>query len=535
MEEKILPKFVLPSPKFDRPNGVNKAPHLYLTPSGMTLLPRAKQPPPMYGARGSTVPAKYLTQDQSSPVSVPETPPIYKSPPRSEYCHTCCMELATSEDMKRHLEQHESCPADDCDFESLHNILERHIEANHITGAYKKVKKVWTQEELAAWKAERRKRFPTAANVELARLAKEQRIKRGERLEASKSRFGNREDRQRTRPKGDKKERFDPKNRKKRNAKGKATEKKKNVGSSKKSTDKTNQSRETSTQSTNLNKECEETKDEDRNLIENAKFCGTGHMTDYQHFNKKNQKKDNALFGLLGMYGSDSEEESETEGENQDQDEAKQIIQEKTTLKSSKTESSKPTEKDPIHDNTDLKLEPNLSIDNYSSEASTKPVPIQDMETREDFTSVTENTSFLNEVPQEDINEITESGIEKVPPTREDHCSSDEAPNEEPFQRVTEAIRESSPPKTEPKECQPQTAPKRIAPKRINGLNYKRARKQTQQNTMLSKLLESDIRHERNVLLQCVRHVCERNFFGIGQTTEKKRLKLNGTRLVINL
>lgn len=32
-------------------------------------------------------------------------------------------------------------------------------------------------------------RFPTAANVELARLAKEQRIKRGERLEASKSRF----------------------------------------------------------------------------------------------------------------------------------------------------------------------------------------------------------------------------------------------------------------------------------------------------------------------------------------------------------
>lgn len=30
----------------------------------MTLLPRAKQPPPMYGARGSTVPAKYLNQHQ---------------------------------------------------------------------------------------------------------------------------------------------------------------------------------------------------------------------------------------------------------------------------------------------------------------------------------------------------------------------------------------------------------------------------------------------------------------------------------------
>jgi len=66
MEEKVQPKFVLPSPKFDKPNGASKANHLYLTPSGMTLLPRAKQPPPMYGARGSTVPAKYLAQENVS-------------------------------------------------------------------------------------------------------------------------------------------------------------------------------------------------------------------------------------------------------------------------------------------------------------------------------------------------------------------------------------------------------------------------------------------------------------------------------------
>lgn len=68
------------------------------------------------------------------------------------------MELANSQDMKLHLEQHEFCPADDCDFAALHNILERHIEANHITGTYVKVKKIWSEEELAAWRAERRKK-----------------------------------------------------------------------------------------------------------------------------------------------------------------------------------------------------------------------------------------------------------------------------------------------------------------------------------------------------------------------------------------
>lgn len=90
---------------------------------------------------------------------MPETPPIYEGPPVSEHCYTCGMQLANSQDMKRHLEQHEECPAENCDFAALHNILERHIEANHITGAYKKVKKVWTAEDLAAWRAERRKRL----------------------------------------------------------------------------------------------------------------------------------------------------------------------------------------------------------------------------------------------------------------------------------------------------------------------------------------------------------------------------------------
>ncbi|XP_016967272.3 FMR1-interacting protein NUFIP1 [Drosophila biarmipes] len=515
MEEKVQPKFVLPSPKFDKPNGAAKANHLYLTPSGMTLLPRAKQPPPMYGARGSTVPAKYLAQEnftaQSSAVSVPETPPIHHSPPRPEFCHSCGMELANVQDMKRHLEQHESCPADDCDFSALHNVLERHIEANHITGAYKKVKKVWTDEELAAWRTERRKRFPTATNVELARLAKEQRIKRGERLEASKSRFGNREDRQRTRPKGDHKERFDPKNRRKRGIKGKSFEKKKPAGSTNQVTDKSKETKKVIKATEEIQSD---QKEERPNFTENGKFRGTGSMEDYQHVKPKVHKKDNALFGLLGMYGSDSEEESESECEDQGQQVG--AIQDKDIqLGVVKVEPHEHTASSPSHDDSPQKLEIKIAKEGLHTETS------QDDANRDEQTR-DEPTPTLESSAQKHIDRISASILESESPTREEAASSDEAPDEEPFQRTTETISEPTPPKAEPKECKLTTAPKRAAPKRVYGLNYKRARKQTQQNTMLSKLLESEIRHERNVLLQCVRHVCEMNFFGIGQTKEKK-------------
>ncbi|XP_017041576.2 nuclear fragile X mental retardation-interacting protein 1 [Drosophila ficusphila] len=525
MEEKVQPKFVLPSPKFDKPNGANKASHLYLTPSGMTLLPRAKQPPPMYGARGPTVPPKYLIQEQiksqNSCASVPETPPIYNSPPRSEFCHTCSMELSNSQDMKRHLEQHESCPADNCDFAALHNILERHIEGNHITGAYKKVKKVWTEEELAAWKSERRKRFPTAANVELAKLAKEQRIKRGERLEASKSRFGNREDRQRTRPKADQKDRIEPKNKKRRGAKCKVFEKKNVEKSTDKETDAAINNEANSTPSATAEIKVHPNS-EKANLrsSENAKFGGTGQMKDYHHFKAKVKKQDNALFGLLGMYGSDSEDESETEIENQDQED----MQVKTEIENQdqedmqvKTE-SEPKEKDEMP----TSIVEKHSVSETYQVPQNKPIFNEDSQTSESQTFSIENVNSSDIVPREDyVNETTDSNLRPVA-KKEVHYSSDEAPDEVPFQRVTETIRESSPPKEVPKESKPQTAPKRVAPKRVYGLNYKRSRQQTQQNTMLSKLLESDIRHERNVLLQCVRHVCEKNFFGIGQSREEK-------------
>ncbi|KAH8274569.1 hypothetical protein KR044_013085 [Drosophila immigrans] len=449
------PKFVLPSPNFNKNSKEPKNNLHYLTPCGMTLLPRSKQPPPMYGARGSTVPAKYLKPEQPQLQKTLEASP----PVRTEFCGNCDMGLANAQDMRRHLEQHEDCPAEGCEFAALTSVLDKHIEANHITGLYKTVKKAWTPEEIAAWRAERRKRFPTTANVELAKRAKEQRQKRGERLEASKARFGKVEDRHRARPKSNyNRERAKPNKRHQNNANR-------------------TENRKTQMQIDPVEEDAEASR----------KFRGTSQMKDYKHVKEKTQPEVNALSNMLGMYGSDSEYEATTDEEVAD--EAPEVAVEVKPAEVDETTRNEVATEAPCEED---KQKERQSVD--------KPVQFAP------------DSEMPQETPQ---------------------SSDDEAPDEAPIERKTEVEKphelavESKPeaPAAEPTaEAKPQpehkTNPKRAAAKkRVLGLNFKRARLMTKQNTMLSKLLESDIRHERNVLLQCVRYVCEQNFFGIGSSS----------------
>ncbi|KAH8267683.1 hypothetical protein KR026_003289, partial [Drosophila bipectinata] len=497
MEEKVQPKFLLPSPKFDKPNGPSQANTHYLTPCGMTLLPRAKQPPPMYGARGSTVPAKFLPKEQNVPPPVPETPPVYDCPPVPEQCYTCGMQLANSQDMKRHLEQHEECPAENCDFAALHSILERHIEAHHITGAYKKVKKVWTAEDLAAWRAERRKKFPTAANVELARLAKEQRMKRGERLEASKSRFGRREDRQRIQ-----------RGQNRQDSKARSRQKRKEYF-----LEKNKSQRSTSEPIIQTSKPHAGQQEEHTSSNELKKFQGTGQMADYKHLKDKVKKEDNAIFGLVGMYGSDSEEESESDSEEiEEQNEDESPKGEKPEhLKQNEESDSEAIEEGTEDEYPKCKDVKDIEQSDDSPSPSTKVAVSENV-------SAAERDCFSDEAPEEEpIQKIKEPLADTAQPDPEKAESSDEGPVEVPFQRVTETIIETVEQSTTSEATKQKPPEKRPAPKRVYGLNYKRARRSAPQNTLLSKLLAKDIIHERNILLQCVRHVCQKNFFGIGQ------------------
>ncbi|XP_030571251.1 nuclear fragile X mental retardation-interacting protein 1 isoform X2 [Drosophila novamexicana] len=385
-----------------------------------------------------------------------------RAPPRTEYCANCSMELATAQDMRLHLEQHEQCPSEDCSFAAMTSILEQHIEANHITGLYKTVKKVWTPEDVAAWRAERCKRFPTAANVEIAKQAKEQRLKRGERLEASKTRFGKPEDRRRTRPQTNNRD-HPKKTNKPRN---KSNTQVARIEPQKPQTSPVTTEKHIAVGTIGLRSICSST------------FRGTSKMTDYKHVKTKEKDKVNALSSMLGMYGTDSENEDET----------------------SDADNSDEIDFSPVS-----RVEPKTGVDTI-------------VELGKDVQSIDMPALKCPAMPLVDI--------ETKPPSENGSGSCDEAPEELPIERKTETdsapstTKEQINPKATEK-CKSNTVSnvKRPAPKKVHsGLNYKRARRVSHQNTMLSKLLAPDIRHERNVLLQCVRYVCEQNFFGIGKS-----------------
>ncbi|EDV98018.1 GH17195 [Drosophila grimshawi] len=421
----------------------------------MTLLPRTKQPPPMYGARGSTVPAKYIKHDQQDTNKAPTT--LYTPSPTPEHCANCSMELATDHDMRRHLDQHEFCPAEDCSFVALASVMERHIEANHITGLYKTVRKVWTPEDISAWRAERCKRFPTATNVEKAKRAKEQRVKRGERLESSKPHFAKSGDRRRSGPLTNTNDRKTQTKRQRRTVKmavGQIEQQKVRMEQEKR----------------------------DTSLLEDAVylnptlvpiFPGTSRMTDYEHIEAKVKSKQNALSNMLGMYGTDSDDDDEPI----DAENTVEVVDSPITVVNSI-----------------------ISIDTTKEQRQIKTMLVE----------LTQECSAKTLVDTDSMNVSS---------------SSDEGPEELPIERKVEAFSAPSAPqklksstdKIE-RSSRPTTRHSSGREKPIYGLNYKRARETSKQNTMLSKLLASDIRHERNVLLQCVRYVCEQNFFDIGSS-----------------
>lgn len=104
-------------------------------------------------------------------------------------CDTCDRSFSTPEQLKKHLEQHRVCGINGCQFVAHEKVVEKHIEMQHVTGLYYRMKKVDTPEDIAKWIAERKKRYPSKENIEKRQKEQEERLKRGERLTKSKNRF----------------------------------------------------------------------------------------------------------------------------------------------------------------------------------------------------------------------------------------------------------------------------------------------------------------------------------------------------------
>lgn len=351
-------------------------------------------------------------------------------------------------------------------------IVSKHIQMQHSTGLYERLKNLDTPEDIQKWREERRKRYPTKANIELRQQMQEERNKRGEKLNNSKARFGRQSDRRRCNNNSTDRSHPAPDTNGRVNSQNKGREgKKKRRRPNKKVVE----------QPTG-----EDDKDESNQCVSNnglPMFRGTSQLKNYKK--RKEIQPKNALSSLLGAYESDSnsnESSSEDEESSDDMDCSTAIV------------------KSPVKSDTDSIAEVEIKVDSSREQSSAVNEDHEDV-------SYEDNDEMIcdSELPDSSVGTIDADN------------DLDELPNEERILKMEEDVAPLPPtegPSASNRRTTSKVLDKRLS-KRPTVLDL--SKKYRNQNTMLGKLLQNEIRHERNVLLQCVRHVVKGNFFGIGQ------------------
>lgn len=390
------------------------------------------------------------------------------------WCEICDRSFKTQQQLDRHLSEHEKCCFDGCQYEAHSTLLKKHIEAQHNSGLFQRMGAIETEEDIEKWREERRKRYPTRANIETRQLAQEQRSKRGERIVEPNNRFGKNRDR-RSANEGN----F---NNKKEQNKSFAKDKKKRPRKRR-----NNKTKNIAASQVRENKDGSATENNTENVnTEIVRFAGISHMAPSTESisNVEPEKKSNSLTALVGLYGDNTSDDDSDGG----------------------------PEEVAVTKSDDTPLASQLQVKNMNTEEQTNP-PV-------------EETCAENEIHELDLTEInaTTSSSMKI-----DCNSDDDEPPEvqsishEPFEEngmiENKAIDTEADCKRRNDQQSRQHEPKPKIPKKQSVFDM--TKKIRHQNSLLEKLLQKDIRHERNVLLQCVRYVVENDFFGVGQPTKQ--------------
>ncbi|XP_017881624.1 nuclear fragile X mental retardation-interacting protein 1-like [Ceratina calcarata] len=96
------------------------------------------------------------------------------------YCEICDRDFPEEAALAEHEKEHKLCGIDGCNIVAHPMLVEKHIAMQHSTGLYNKIKNVSTPEDIEKWIMERKKRYPTKANVELRKAEETEKIQRGE-------------------------------------------------------------------------------------------------------------------------------------------------------------------------------------------------------------------------------------------------------------------------------------------------------------------------------------------------------------------
>lgn len=100
------------------------------------------------------------------------------------YCKVCNKDFFSHGMYKKHISDHEPCPFPECNFKASIKVIDTHITHQHMLVNFEEL-----QIDDETWIAERKKRFPTIQRAEIRREQQIERLKRGERLGKDNRKF----------------------------------------------------------------------------------------------------------------------------------------------------------------------------------------------------------------------------------------------------------------------------------------------------------------------------------------------------------
>ncbi|KAJ8726377.1 hypothetical protein PYW07_001075 [Mythimna separata] len=380
------------------------------------------------------------------------SPDINTENGEKHWCETCDREFPTEDLLQKHKQQHQKCNIDGCQFIAHPKVITKHIQMQHSTGLYKKIANLNNPEDIQKWREERKKKYPTKSNIEKKAAERQEKIERGEKM-AMRQDY--------------------------RNDKNRSTAQESNL-KRKQNFDRRNQNQRMSrpnNRSNSITTTGQPAKKIPR-IIPKAPTTA-----------EKNKLKPFA--GIVNIKIEENAEDTtelldSTNGLIEDDDE-ESLINPKETA-----ETQKPVLCGALS---------SLMCDYGSSDEET--------EEKENET-LNKPTVIQNEKIEPPSNESnnTDTPVDDKSKLIEENKSDDEGPEE--VKIVKTDIEHDTAPEAVPK-TKENALKNIIPPRQVERQNYKLKRKIP--STLLQKLLHTEIRKERNIVLQCIRYIKKCNYF----------------------